>query len=406
MTKKSILLSFAVAAWSCSVLAQTVSDFELPLPGSDTSYLETFSTDGNYPFTSGNLRLTGNIQFGGTYRSQFNYSNRTDDTTAGWTNMWSAFPASGYNSTNYAIAYLDTDLNNFNQTNEYGVQLLGNARGHYITGAYFTTNTYANLYIKENYRQGDFLKMTIRGYNNSQFTNSVEITLANYTTSGLEIFNDWQWSDLTDLGAVDSITFQMNSSDGSTPFYFAMDNFTTADGVCPEVTAFAASETTGSKAKLTWQSNNSALITRFEVAVDESDTDAPASSTITFPVTLNEFEALDLTPNTNYVAHIRTICLDGTSNWQKLNFNSGALGIRNIQALDINIYPNPSNGMVYIQYPATKISSIELISIEGKILIQKSFTSQIDLSELGNGNYILKLEDTDGNIAQKVISKL
>lgn len=407
MTNKSILLSLAVAAWAFSVQAQTVSDFELPLPGTDTSYLETFSTDGEYPFTSGNLKLTGAVQYGGGYRTQFNYSNRTDNITPGWTNMWAAFPAGGYNSATYATAYLDTDLNNFNQTNEYGVQLLGSARGHHIIGAYFTTNTYTNLYVKDNYGQGDFLKLIVRGYLNNASTSSVEVMLANYTASGLELYNDWEWTDLTELGQVDSITFQLSSSDATTPFYFSMDNFTTSDGVCPEVTAFTAAATTGSKTKLTWQSTNVSMISRFEIAVDQSNTDAPASSTIAFPVaaSLNEFEALDLTPNTDYVAHIRTICLDGTSNWQKLNFNSGALSIRNITTLDIKVYPNPSNGLVNIQYPAARISSIELISIDGKSLLHNSFTNQIDLSDLAGGNYILKLRDIDGNIAQKIISK-
>ncbi len=407
MTKKSILLFLAVAGWSLSIQAQTVSDFELSLPSSDTSYLETLSADGNYPFTSGNVTLTGSIQYGGTYRTWFNYSNRTDSTTEGWTNMWSAFPATGYNSSNYAIAYLETDYpNNPNQTYEHGAQLLGNARGHHITGAYFTTTTYTNLYIKEYYQQGDHLKLIVKGYNNNQPTGNVEITMAEYTASGLEIINDWTWVELVDLGAVDSITFQMTSTDDYTPFYFAMDNFTTSDGVCPEVTAFTAAETSGNKARLTWQSSNTALVSRYEVAVDQSNTNEPASSTVIYPVALTEFDAVDLTPNTDYVAHIRTVCVEGKSAWQKLNFNSGALGIRAIATLDINIYPNPSNGLVHIQYPAAKISSIELLSIDGKSIMQQSFTNQIDLSGLGNGNYILKLRDTDGNIAQKIISKL
>ncbi|OJU75204.1 MAG: hypothetical protein BGO09_07470 [Bacteroidetes bacterium 47-18] len=407
MTKKSILLSLAVAGWSLSLQAQTVSDFELSLPSSDTSYLETLSADGQYPFTSGNVTLTGNIQYGGTYRTWFNYSNRTDSTTESWTNMWSAFPAMGYNSSTYAIAYLEADYpNNPNRTHEHGAQLLGAARGHHIIGAYFTTTTYANLYIKEYYQQGDYLKLTVKGYNNNQPTNTVEITLADYTASGLEILNNWTWVDLMDLGAVDSITFQMTSTDDYTPFYFAMDNFTTSDGVCPAVTAFAASETSGNKAMLTWQGSNTSMISRYEVAVDQSNTNEPASSTVTYPVALTEFEAVDLTPNTDYVAHIRTVCVEGASEWQKLNFNSGALGIRAIATLDINIYPNPSGGLVHIQYPASKISSIELLSIDGKSIMQQSFTNQIDLSGLGNGNYILKLRDTDGNVAQKIISKL
>jgi hypothetical protein len=52
------------------------------------------------------------------------------------------------------------------------------------------------------------------------------------------IIHDWTWIDLRPLGDVDSILFNLSSSDTAfgymnTPAYFALDNFTTAD------TAFA-----------------------------------------------------------------------------------------------------------------------------------------------------------------------
>ena len=56
------------------------------------------------------------------------------------------------------------------------------------------------------------------------------------------IVNEWEYIDLTPLGAADSLVFIISSSDSSpmfginTPGYFCMDNFITSDGVTPVVT--------------------------------------------------------------------------------------------------------------------------------------------------------------------------
>lgn len=405
MTRKSILFSLFTLG-VISAQAQTVADFETALPGTDTSYLETFSADDTYKFISGNIEFTGKIQYGGSYLTGFNYSNRTNDSIGDWTNGWSAITASGHNSTNYGIAYMEVTGSNFNETIQDGGPLLNSAAGHPVIGMYVTNTTYAYKWIVDNYVQGNYFDLIVRGYNANTFTDSVVVRLADFTGSALSIVDDWQWVDLYTLGSIDSITFQLISDESFTPFYFAMDDFTTSDGICPEVTNYAVNDLTGNSAKLTWESNYPlGFVSGFEVAVDETDTDAPASGTTIYPVTNPEHIASSLTENTDYVAHIRTICMNGTSAWQKLNFNSGALGITGINRFNVTVYPNPANSILNIQYPSDKISTVTVLSVDGKQVLSLGKTNQVDVSELSNGSYILKVTDTDGNIAQTIISK-
>ena len=80
----------------------------------------------------------------------------------------------------------------------------------------------------------DWFKLTIWGYTGGNLTvDSVEFYLADYrfpNNSQDYIIKDWNWVDLISLGAIDSLTFVLSSSDvGSfgmnTPAFFAIDNF-------------------------------------------------------------------------------------------------------------------------------------------------------------------------------------
>jgi hypothetical protein len=86
----------------------------------------------------------------------------------------------------------------------------------------------------------DFLKLTVKGYSGGTLKpDSIEFYLADFrfNNNSLDyILKTWQWVDCSTLGAVDSVTFYMYSSDNSfgfmnTPAFFSIDNFTTAQGV-------------------------------------------------------------------------------------------------------------------------------------------------------------------------------
>ena len=72
-------------------------------------------------------------------------------------------------------------------------------------------------------------------YNGNMVNDSVEFYLADYRFSDNSqdyIVTTWEWVDLTSLGNVDSLVFNLSSSDNgtfgmNTPAFFCMDDFTT-----------------------------------------------------------------------------------------------------------------------------------------------------------------------------------
>ena len=102
-----------------------------------------------------------------------------------------------------------------------------------------TNSTYTAFAIKYGYdyakkfggRDGsdpDWFKLSITGigYSN-EITGTVDFFLADYRFDNNEddyIVGNWNYVDLTDLGIVKSLEFELSSSDAGTPLYFCMDD--------------------------------------------------------------------------------------------------------------------------------------------------------------------------------------
>ena len=71
----------------------------------------------------------------------------------------------------------------------------------------------------------------------------------------------------------------------------------------------------------------------------------------------------------------------------------GTLGINDVQALDMNIYPNPVNGnFVTIQTPVNGLKYVEVFDITGKRLINTSLSvDTLEVSSLSAGMYLIKV---------------
>jgi hypothetical protein len=102
-------------------------------------------------------------------------------------------------------------------------------------------------------------------------------------------------------------------------------------------------------------------------------------------------------------------CLSDTSNVIYVVIT----GISNISSnnLFVNIYPTPANDKIIIDVPSYSVKNktvLELHSIDGKLLniisIQKSKT-EINISELPAGVYLIKVNDTTGVTVKKIIKE-
>jgi hypothetical protein len=163
----------------------------------------------------------------------FIYSSMKDDTTAGFMNQYSAYPAMGADSSSvYAVCY-----------NRSGSDTVSLSSATALTGAYFTNATYPYLSMKNgdafakkfggaDGTDEDWFKLNIIGLNNGTITDTVEFYLADFRSADNAedyLVDEWEWVDFSELGAVDKIVFSLSSSDVgqwgmNTPAYFCMDN--------------------------------------------------------------------------------------------------------------------------------------------------------------------------------------
>lgn len=251
MRKLLLLLSAVIVTAGAN--AQTVATFDtLHLSKPDTFYVN-YSNPGNDVGFSDALAYfpcTYDTSFGGYWSSGFVYSNMTDSATSGYGNLYAAKAGIGYNgSANYAVVNGDAMIH-----------LQSYALHDTVAGFYVTNSTYAYNSMRDGDQfakkfggttgnDSDWFKLTVRGYLNGQLkSDSVDFYLADYRFSNNTqdyLLKDWHWVNLMPLGNVDSISFELSSSDNSqfgmnTPAFFCIDNFTTTANIPTSVHETAA----------------------------------------------------------------------------------------------------------------------------------------------------------------------
>jgi hypothetical protein len=86
----------------------------------------------------------------------------------------------------------------------------------------------------------------------------------------------------------------------------------------------------------------------------------------------------------------------------------GCLGIEELEA-SISVYPNPTNGLVTIQFDQFQGDyQIELIDAFGKVIEQKQSTSSetmIDLSNYATGVYTIKIASDEFNVLKRLVKE-
>jgi hypothetical protein len=238
---RKILVSLSVAMFSLAANAQTIADFEaLSLSKADTAYINYSAPLTDVGFNSGlaHFPCVYDTAYGGYWSSGFAYSNWTDSVTSGYTNQYSAKPASGFaGSAKYVVAYGSNNI----------VKLTGVALGQSVNGFYITNSTYAYNSMRDGDFVGkkfggvsghdsDWFKVDIFAYSGGSLkSDSVTFFLADFRakdSSKNYIVREWQWVNLLPLGHADSLQFRLSSSDNgsfgmNTPAYFCMDNFIT-----------------------------------------------------------------------------------------------------------------------------------------------------------------------------------
>ncbi len=174
-------------------------------------------TSGDYNFQS---YYGGNSGYG-EYYSAFTVSNETANTSTGPDEPNRSAKGGAYEGQNFAswnLNYYGADTITFDAQIVPGFFLINNA---YAVTSMCNGDGYAKKFGKD-----DWFKLTCIGVRNGAKTNELDVYLA----QDGKYIAEWTYVDLSELGEIDGLTFNMSSSDESygymnTPAYFCMDNF-------------------------------------------------------------------------------------------------------------------------------------------------------------------------------------
>ena len=236
ITKLAIALSFAT---TLTIQAQTTVTFDTFTLSPNSYYQDNSSTD--FSNNGATFQYGWNTSFGGYWESGAAYTNVNDTVNGSYTNLYGAITGSAFSGNNYATTQSNAIISFSNNTTA-------------VNGFYVTNTTYAWKEIKNggfgrkfgdttgtnsgtSIAQGeypDWFKLLIRGYRGGALlSDSVEFYLADYRAAGTlndYVVKNWQYVNCISLGQVDSVTFEMKSSDNNafgmkTPAFFSIDNF-------------------------------------------------------------------------------------------------------------------------------------------------------------------------------------
>lgn len=238
MKKIVVCLAICSAGLGFSQSVVTFEDLTLPpnshYTGSDL--LGGFTSNGVF------FENTYDSNFG-FWSGGFIYSNSNDTTTAGFTNDYSAITGAGANGGgNYAVNY----YGNIDFTSPKVISSIAITNTTFAYLSMLNGDDFAKQFGDSLNANGendgtngeDFFRLRILGRDqNSNITDSVIVYLADYRFSDNTqdyILKEWLTVDLSPLGAIQFLEFELSSSDiGSwgmnTPAYFALDNLVYGD---------------------------------------------------------------------------------------------------------------------------------------------------------------------------------
>lgn len=236
--KKSILIAIALSFAICRANAQ-MSDFENL--NTLLGYNQSWNGSGKSiesKITSGGVNLKTNLTKGidSEYWSDWTFSKVKNTTLAGYANDRAAITNGGAgNSTNYAVGYGVTNILKFNELVTVNGFQISNATYPYLSMR--DGDSFSKKFGGQNGTDPDFFVVSINGYKNGVLNTTVgfSIYLSDFRSNITQedfILNTWKTVDLTMLGAVDSLKFELKSSDNgmfgmNTPAYFVVDNIST-----------------------------------------------------------------------------------------------------------------------------------------------------------------------------------
>jgi hypothetical protein len=249
-TTASVFVATLMCITTGSAKAATADFEDLPLAadsfynGDPGGLMPGQSHDGS--FISGGARFNNlfatDAQFGFSFWNGWSYSNKTDTTTPGFANQYSAFTGGGSGgSAKYGIAFFGAQPPTIELPAGGSPVSIDITNTTYAALSMLHGDAFAKKFGDDRATMGvvetnfpDFFKLTISGTNTvGQAVGSpVDVYLADYRFAADAedfVLDTWQTVDLTPLAGAAKLNFAIQSSDvgpfgPNTPLYFAADN--------------------------------------------------------------------------------------------------------------------------------------------------------------------------------------
>ena len=352
----------------------------------------------------------------------FTASNRTDLSQTYLSAQYTAATGCGYDgSAQYAVAYT------------YGAQTdvyAADGQPHTVTGCYVTNNlwAYQNMLEGDNTvtpfgglsgNDPDWFKLTATGKNASgQTVGTLDFYLADYRFDDPEddyILNTWEWFDLSPLGEVATISFDLSSSKNNnsgmiTPAYFCMDDFNggAVIDLPPYIVTPIPDVVMDEFPKIVYIDLNGA-------ATDPDDPD----ELIEYSMLSNSNEEALLASMDGRILMLERlteeqaeadIAMRATSDGQYVDFNIHVImnqveGVEE-SAMSMMVYPNPTNGMITIHLDESQSFDYEVYNLMGQCLLNgqaQNGSAQIDLGSCHQGVCFVAVSWGGSRVIQKVV---
>jgi hypothetical protein len=154
--------------------------------------------------------------------------------------------------------------------------------------------------------------------------------------------------------------------------------------------------------------------TRTDAATHVSTNAAGCDSTVTLHLTVNysaEVTIVDSAQN-SYVWNGDTLTESGTYTYSTttvegcdstvtLVLTITSVGVDDVAAVNVYIYPNPTRD--YVTIVADEIISIEVFDVVGRKVATYANTNRIDLSAFDSGSYTLRIRHAYGSTLRRVV---
>ena len=82
------------------------------------------------------------------------------------------------------------------------------------------------------------------------------------------------------------------------------------------------------------------------------------------------------------------------------------LGVTNVTANDVKVYPNPASGTIYIDANGNEGAYFTLFSVSGQVVATKTLTNHeaVDVSALPDGLYLYTITSKDNAVQRGKVS--